>query len=83
MLLQGYALISLFPHLLFHPSIYFLYVFFSFSAVVVHFEFLTIEQELQVPFLAISAPEVVSGMSGESESKIRSLFNDAMVYLYI
>jgi len=35
--------------------------------------------ELQVPFLAISAPEVVSGMSGESESKIRTLFNDAMM----
>lgn len=37
------------------------------------------QQELQVPFLSISAPEVVSGMSGESESKIRGLFNDAMV----
>eukprot|EP00026_Physarum_polycephalum_P002254 Phypoly_transcript_02259.p1 GENE.Phypoly_transcript_02259~~Phypoly_transcript_02259.p1 ORF type:complete len:929 (+),score=161.80 Phypoly_transcript_02259:105-2891(+) len=35
--------------------------------------------ELQVPFFNISAPEVVSGMSGESESKIRSLFNDAMM----
>lgn len=35
--------------------------------------------ELKVPFLMISAPEVVSGMSGESESKIRALFNDAMM----
>eukprot|EP00741_Cyanophora_paradoxa_P002014 tig00000525_g1953.t1 len=33
--------------------------------------------ELGVPFLKISAPEVVSGMSGESEAKIRSLFASA------
>ena len=30
-----------------------------------------------VPFLKISAPEIVSGMSGESEAKIRDLFNEA------
>jgi ribosome biogenesis ATPase len=34
--------------------------------------------ELQVPLLKISAPEIVSGMSGESEAKIRSLFQDAL-----
>jgi ribosome biogenesis ATPase len=34
--------------------------------------------ELGVPFFKISAPEVVSGMSGESEAKIRSLFNEAV-----
>eukprot|EP01112_Ceratiomyxa_fruticulosa_P013036 TRINITY_DN3645_c0_g1_i1.p1 TRINITY_DN3645_c0_g1~~TRINITY_DN3645_c0_g1_i1.p1 ORF type:complete len:929 (-),score=269.44 TRINITY_DN3645_c0_g1_i1:70-2856(-) len=33
--------------------------------------------ELQVPFFSISAPEVVSGMSGESEAKLRSLFKAA------
>ncbi|CAR29410.1 hypothetical protein ZYGR_0AD00920 [Zygosaccharomyces rouxii] len=33
--------------------------------------------ELQVPFLSISAPSVVSGMSGESEKKIRDLFDEA------
>ena len=33
--------------------------------------------EAGVPFLKISAPEVVSGMSGESESKIRELFAEA------
>jgi hypothetical protein len=31
-----------------------------------------------VPFLKISAPEVVSGMSGESEAKIRELFDQAL-----
>ncbi|SCW01097.1 LAFE_0D05006g1_1 [Lachancea fermentati] len=33
--------------------------------------------ELQVPFISISAPSVVSGMSGESEKKIRDLFEEA------
>eukprot|EP01134_Creolimax_fragrantissima_P000702 CFRG0702T1 len=33
--------------------------------------------ELGVSFLKISAPEVVSGMSGESEAKIRELFDQA------
>lgn len=33
--------------------------------------------ELQVPFVSISAPSVVSGMSGESEKKIRELFDEA------
>ncbi|KAF0984248.1 hypothetical protein FDP41_007425 [Naegleria fowleri] len=34
--------------------------------------------ELQIPFLKVSAPEIVSGMSGESEAKIRHLFRDAV-----
>ena len=34
--------------------------------------------ELGIPFMKISAPEVVSGMSGESEQKIRTLFADAL-----
>ena len=34
--------------------------------------------ELQIPFLKVSAPEIVSGMSGESEAKIRNLFKDAI-----
>ncbi len=33
--------------------------------------------ELSVPFLSISAPSVVSGMSGESEKKIREIFDEA------
>jgi len=33
--------------------------------------------ETGVPFLRISAPEIVSGMSGESEKKIRDLFQQA------
>lgn len=33
--------------------------------------------ELKVPFISISAPSVVSGMSGESEKKIRELFQEA------
>jgi len=36
-----------------------------------------IANECKVPFLRISAPEVVSGMSGESEAKVRSLFQEA------
>lgn len=34
-------------------------------------------QEIGVPFFRISAPEIVSGMSGESEAKIRNLFASA------
>lgn len=34
--------------------------------------------ELKVPFMKISAPEIVSGMSGESEEKVRKLFADAL-----
>ena len=33
--------------------------------------------ELGIPLLKISAPEVVSGMSGESEAKVRELFEQA------
>ncbi|KAH9255283.1 hypothetical protein BASA81_006723 [Batrachochytrium salamandrivorans] len=33
--------------------------------------------ELGIPFFKISAPEIVSGMSGESEEKIRTLFIQA------
>ncbi|CAN3356715.1 ribosome biogenesis ATPase Rix7p [Diutina catenulata] len=33
--------------------------------------------ELQVPFFNISAPSIVSGMSGESEKKLRELFDEA------
>ncbi|KAJ9059663.1 Ribosome biogenesis ATPase rix7 [Entomophthora muscae] len=33
--------------------------------------------ELKVPFLQISAPSVVSGMSGESEKKLREIFEEA------
>eukprot|EP01006_Ploeotia_vitrea_P027203 TRINITY_DN60061_c0_g1_i1.p1 TRINITY_DN60061_c0_g1~~TRINITY_DN60061_c0_g1_i1.p1 ORF type:complete len:730 (+),score=88.51 TRINITY_DN60061_c0_g1_i1:92-2281(+) len=33
--------------------------------------------ELKVPLFKISAPEIVSGISGESEAKIRTLFQEA------
>ncbi|KAK9819384.1 hypothetical protein WJX81_005033 [Elliptochloris bilobata] len=33
--------------------------------------------ECGVPFLRISAPEIVSGMSGESEARVRQLFQEA------
>jgi len=33
--------------------------------------------ELNVPFLSISAPSIVSGMSGESEKKLREFFEEA------
>lgn len=33
--------------------------------------------DLKVPFINISAPSVVSGMSGESEKKVRELFDEA------
>ncbi|ODV82259.1 AAA-domain-containing protein [Suhomyces tanzawaensis NRRL Y-17324] len=33
--------------------------------------------ELQVPFISISAPSIVSGMSGESEKKLREIFEEA------
>ncbi|ODQ67857.1 AAA-domain-containing protein [Nadsonia fulvescens var. elongata DSM 6958] len=33
--------------------------------------------ELGIPFISISAPSVVSGMSGESEKKIREIFDEA------
>ncbi|CDK28521.1 unnamed protein product [Kuraishia capsulata CBS 1993] len=33
--------------------------------------------ELQVPFISLSAPSVVSGMSGESEKKVREIFDEA------
>ncbi|KAI7850320.1 P-loop containing nucleoside triphosphate hydrolase protein [Circinella umbellata] len=36
--------------------------------------------ELGVPFLNISAPSIVSGMSGESEKKIRDVFEDARTH---
>ncbi|GMH42226.1 hypothetical protein BSKO_10145 [Bryopsis sp. KO-2023] len=36
-----------------------------------------IANECNVPFFRVSAPEIVSGMSGESEAKIRNLFRDA------
>ncbi|KAG0637363.1 P-loop containing nucleoside triphosphate hydrolase protein [Tuber brumale] len=33
--------------------------------------------EIGLPFIAISAPSIVSGMSGESEKKLRELFEEA------
>lgn len=36
-----------------------------------------IANELSIPFISISAPSVVSGMSGESEKKLRDIFEEA------
>ncbi|CAL5227006.1 g9897 [Coccomyxa viridis] len=36
-----------------------------------------IANECNVPFLRISAPEIVAGVSGESEAKVRQLFQEA------
>lgn len=36
-------------------------------------------QELELPMLKVSAPELVSGVSGESEQKLRELFELAVV----
>ena len=38
-----------------------------------------LRQELQLPMLKVSAPEMVSGVSGESEQKLRELFDLAVV----
>lgn len=39
-------------------------------------------QELNVPFINISAPSIVSGMSGESEKTLRDAFEEAKVRLF-
>lgn len=36
-------------------------------------------QELDLPFIKIASTEIVSGVSGESEQKIRDLFSQALV----
>lgn len=40
-------------------------------------------QELGVPFISISAPSIVSGMSGESEKTLRDTFEEAKVSLFL
>ena len=37
------------------------------------------KQELDLPFLKIAATEIVSGVSGESEEKVREMFDQAVV----
>ena len=39
-------------------------------------------QELDLPFLKLAATEIVSGVSGESEEKVRDIFDKAMVSLF-
>ena len=41
------------------------------------------DQELGVPFISVSAPSIVSGMSGESEKTLRETFEEAKVRLYL
>lgn len=40
-------------------------------------------QELDLPILKVAAPEIVSGLSGESEEKLRDLFDQAVVSLLL
>ena len=51
--------------------------------VVIFFMILTcidcVSQELGVPFISVSAPSIVSGMSGESEKTLRDTFDEAKV----
>lgn len=35
-------------------------------------------QELSIPLLKVAAPELVAGVSGESEARIRELFEQAL-----
>lgn len=35
-------------------------------------------KELQIPLLKVAAPELVAGVSGESEQRIRELFDQAL-----
>lgn len=35
-------------------------------------------QELNMPLLKVAAPELIAGVSGESEARIRELFNQAL-----
>ena len=37
--------------------------------------------ELELPFIKMAATEIVSGVSGESEEKLRSVFENATVRL--
>jgi ribosome biogenesis ATPase len=39
--------------------------------------------ELGVPFISVSAPSIVSGMSGESEKTLRDTFDEAKVCLRV
>jgi SpoVK/Ycf46/Vps4 family AAA+-type ATPase len=45
-------------------------------------EIVVVDQELGVPFISVSAPSIVSGMSGESEKTLRETFEEAKVRLY-
>jgi SpoVK/Ycf46/Vps4 family AAA+-type ATPase len=49
-------------------------IFFSFLA-----KGASMIQELGLPFISISAPSIVSGMSGESEKTLRETFEEAKV----
>lgn len=43
------------------------------------FSLIPLSQELGIPFINISAPSIVSGMSGESEKTLRDTFEEAKV----
>ena len=39
----------------------------------------TFYKELKLPLIQLAATEIVSGVSGESEEKVREIFQEAMV----
>lgn len=39
---------------------------------------ISMSQELELPYIEVAATELVCGISGESESKIRDLFDEAI-----
>ena len=42
-----------------------------------------LSQELELPFIKVASTEIVSGVSGESEEKLRETFQNAMVRISI
>jgi SpoVK/Ycf46/Vps4 family AAA+-type ATPase len=40
-------------------------------------------KELGLPFISVSAPSIVSGMSGESEKTLRETFDEAKVPYFL
>ena len=43
------------------------------------YSFLSYKQELELPLMKLASTEIVSGVSGESEEKIRDVFDKAVV----
>lgn len=46
--------------------------------VIINILYFFLSQELNVPLLKVAGPEIVAGISGESEARIRELFEQAL-----